>query len=130
MIEQKQYNPAIAKLEGILQRSPDSEKVRFYLGALYEEIKNYRAAKQIQKMIRGFIKRCWYKKLRDHSSTLISKIYRGFVARAVYETFKTSFIQYKLIHSDIYREEHFYPDSTNIELNLLRQRFYHRTECR
>ena len=46
MIEQKQYQPAIAKLEGILQRYPDSEKVRFYLGALYEEIKDYRAAIQ------------------------------------------------------------------------------------
>ncbi len=46
MIEQKKYEPAIAKLEGILQRSPDSEKVRFYLGALYEEVKDYRAAVQ------------------------------------------------------------------------------------
>lgn len=46
MIEQKQFQAAIVKLEGILQRYPDSEKVRFYLGALYEEIKDYRAAIQ------------------------------------------------------------------------------------
>ncbi len=46
MIEQKKYQPAITKLESILQRSPDSEKVRFYLGALYEEVKDYRAAIQ------------------------------------------------------------------------------------
>ena len=46
MIEQQKYQPAIAKLEGILERSPDSEKVRFYLGALYEEIKDYKAAIQ------------------------------------------------------------------------------------
>ncbi|NQZ17833.1 MAG: tetratricopeptide repeat protein [Bdellovibrionales bacterium] len=46
MIEQKDHKPAIAKLERILQRSPDSEKVRFYLGALYEEVKDYRAAIQ------------------------------------------------------------------------------------
>ena len=46
MIEQKKFKPAIAKLEGIIQRYPDSEKVRFYLGALYEEVKDYRAAIQ------------------------------------------------------------------------------------
>ncbi len=46
MIEQKQYQPAIAKLEGIIEKSPESEKVRFYLGALYEEVKDYRAAIQ------------------------------------------------------------------------------------
>lgn len=46
LIELKQYPKAIDKLESILQVSPDSEKVRFYLGALYEEIKDYRAAIQ------------------------------------------------------------------------------------
>lgn len=46
MIEQKSYQPAIDKLEAILQRYPDSEKVRFYLGALYEEVKDYTAAIQ------------------------------------------------------------------------------------
>ncbi len=46
MIEQKRYSEAIVKLEKILEVSPDSEKVRFYLGALYEEIKNYQAAIQ------------------------------------------------------------------------------------
>ena len=46
MIEQKKYQPAISKLESILSRYPNSDKVRFYLGALYEEIKDYPAAIQ------------------------------------------------------------------------------------
>ena len=52
LIEEKKYSQAIEKLEKILERSPDSDKVRFYLGALYEETKNYRAAIQQFETIR------------------------------------------------------------------------------
>ncbi len=44
MIEQKKYNSAIKKMEALLKRVPDSEKIHFYLGSLYEEIKNYKKA--------------------------------------------------------------------------------------
>lgn len=39
LIEQKKYEAAAVRLEDILQQSPDSEKVRYYLGAVYEEMK-------------------------------------------------------------------------------------------
>ncbi len=39
LIERKEYRRAIGRLEEILKEVPDSDKVRFYLGAVYEELK-------------------------------------------------------------------------------------------
>lgn len=39
LIERKMYAPAIEKLNDILKDAPDSDKVRFYLAAVYEESK-------------------------------------------------------------------------------------------
>jgi tetratricopeptide (TPR) repeat protein len=44
LIEQEKYQEAILRLEDILARAPSSDKVRFYLGAVYEEIKDYKSA--------------------------------------------------------------------------------------
>ncbi|HEX4923027.1 MAG TPA: tetratricopeptide repeat protein [Bdellovibrionales bacterium] len=44
LIEQKDYLKATAKLKQILAQAPDSDKIRFYLGAIYEEIKDYDSA--------------------------------------------------------------------------------------
>ncbi len=44
LIEKKKFNEAILKLEEILARAPHSDKIRFYLGAVYEEIKDYKGA--------------------------------------------------------------------------------------
>jgi len=44
LIENKQYDKAIPKLEEILTLAPDSDKVRFYLGAVYEETKQDKLA--------------------------------------------------------------------------------------
>jgi len=44
LIEQQKYQEAILKLEEILARAPASDKIRFYLGAVYEETKDYRSA--------------------------------------------------------------------------------------
>jgi tetratricopeptide (TPR) repeat protein len=44
LIEKKIYDKAIAKLNEILLMVPDSDKIRFYLGAVYEETKNYTPA--------------------------------------------------------------------------------------
>ncbi len=41
LIEQKKYLAAIEKLEDILGRAPYSDKIRFYLGAVYEETKDF-----------------------------------------------------------------------------------------
>jgi tetratricopeptide (TPR) repeat protein len=41
LIEQKKYPEAIVKLEDILGRAPYSDKIRFYLGAVYEETKDF-----------------------------------------------------------------------------------------
>ncbi len=38
LIEQKKYETAATRLEDILQQAPESDKVRYYLGAVYEEI--------------------------------------------------------------------------------------------
>ena len=38
-IEQKKYESAAQRLEEVLQQAPESDKVRYYLGAVYEEIK-------------------------------------------------------------------------------------------
>jgi tetratricopeptide (TPR) repeat protein len=39
LIEQKSYEAAAGRLEDILHQAPDSDKVRYYLGAVYEELK-------------------------------------------------------------------------------------------
>jgi tetratricopeptide (TPR) repeat protein len=46
LVDQKKYKEAIPLLEGILGQTPESDRVRFYLGAVYEEVKDYRAAIQ------------------------------------------------------------------------------------
>lgn len=38
LIEQKKYEQAATRLEDVLQQAPESDKVRYYLGAVYEEI--------------------------------------------------------------------------------------------
>lgn len=38
LIEQKRYEHAAMRLEDVLQQAPESDKVRYYLGAVYEEM--------------------------------------------------------------------------------------------
>jgi tetratricopeptide (TPR) repeat protein len=38
LIEQKKFESAAQRLEDVLQQAPESDKVRYYLGAVYEEI--------------------------------------------------------------------------------------------
>jgi len=38
LIEQKKFETAATRLEDVLHQAPDSDKVRYYLGAVYEEI--------------------------------------------------------------------------------------------
>jgi tetratricopeptide (TPR) repeat protein len=44
LIEQQRFQDAIVKLESVLALEPTSDKIRFYLGAVYEELKDYNAA--------------------------------------------------------------------------------------
>lgn len=46
LVDQKKFKEAIPLLEGILHQTPESDRVRFYLGAVYEEVKNFPAAIQ------------------------------------------------------------------------------------
>lgn len=46
LVDQKKYKEAIPLLEKILHQTPESDRVRFYLGAVYEEVKDYPAALQ------------------------------------------------------------------------------------
>ena len=51
LIEQKKYEKAVVKLKDILTIAPDSEKIRFYLAAVYEELKAYpEAIEQFQQV--------------------------------------------------------------------------------
>ncbi|RYZ77119.1 MAG: tetratricopeptide repeat protein [Proteobacteria bacterium] len=44
LIEQRRYPEAIERLEAILSLEPSSDKIRFYLGAVFEETKDYKSA--------------------------------------------------------------------------------------
>ncbi len=44
LIEQQKYHEAIVRLEDVLLLEPSSDKIRFYLGAVYEEVKDYKSA--------------------------------------------------------------------------------------
>src|SRR6185295_18938060 len=44
LIERKVYDKAAEKLKQILIQAPDSDKIRFYLGAVYEEMKDNNSA--------------------------------------------------------------------------------------
>lgn len=46
LVDQKKFKEAIPLLEKILHQTPESDRVRFYLGAVYEEIKDFPAAIQ------------------------------------------------------------------------------------
>jgi len=44
LIEQKKYDDAIIRLEHILSQAPTSDKIRYYLAAVYEELENTKLA--------------------------------------------------------------------------------------
>lgn len=44
LVEIKRYSEAVQKLEEVLGFAPDSDRVRFYLGAVHEELKNHSIA--------------------------------------------------------------------------------------
>ena len=44
LIEETKYQEAILRLEEVLALEPSSDKIRFYLGAVYEEVKDYPTA--------------------------------------------------------------------------------------
>ena len=44
LIEQQKYAPAILRLEEVLAKDASLDRPRFYLGAVYEEIKDYKSA--------------------------------------------------------------------------------------
>lgn len=46
LVDQKKFKEAVPLLESILHQSPESDRVRFYLGAVYEELKDFKAAIQ------------------------------------------------------------------------------------
>lgn len=46
LVDMKKYKEAVPVLESILHQTPESDRVRFYLGAVYEELKDYNAAIQ------------------------------------------------------------------------------------
>ncbi len=50
-IEQKKYDQAISRLKAILQEVPESDKIKFYLAAVYEEINEGENAIEIYKQI-------------------------------------------------------------------------------
>jgi tetratricopeptide (TPR) repeat protein len=51
LIEQKKFPLAVEKLETILSLAPESDKIRFYLGAVYEQIKEEKLAIKHFRMI-------------------------------------------------------------------------------
>lgn len=46
LIKQEKFEQAVVRLEDILSVSPELDKIRYYLGAVYEELKNGRMAVQ------------------------------------------------------------------------------------
>lgn len=44
LIQEKRYPESIEKLEALLGKVPSADKIRFYLGAVYEEVKDYKSA--------------------------------------------------------------------------------------
>ncbi|XGC81044.1 tetratricopeptide repeat protein [Bdellovibrio bacteriovorus] len=51
LIEQKRFDTAVVKLQEVLKEAPDSDKVRFYLAAVYEEMqKSELAIKEYRKV--------------------------------------------------------------------------------
>jgi tetratricopeptide (TPR) repeat protein len=44
LIQTKSYKEAILRLEELISKMPTADKLRFYLGAVYEEVKDYRSA--------------------------------------------------------------------------------------
>lgn len=44
LIETKRYREAISRLEEIVEKAPEADKIRFYLGAVFEEVQNFNGA--------------------------------------------------------------------------------------
>lgn len=85
LVEKKQYSLAIEKLQALASQQPRAEKVRFYLGALYEEIEDYPAAIQEFKTISfgseffedSVMHGAYLYKLLGQNAKAISEIRRG-----------------------------------------------------
>ena len=68
LIEQQRYPEAITRLEDVLALEPGSDKIRFYLGAVYEEVKDFKnAIVQFEKVPIGS---SYYSEAIVHSSYL------------------------------------------------------------
>ena len=51
LVEKKMYEPAATKLKEVLKEAPDSDRARFYLGAIYEQTKlNDKAVAEYQRV--------------------------------------------------------------------------------
>ncbi len=46
LVEQGNFQGAVDRLESVLAEIPDADKIRFYLGAVYEELKDYASARR------------------------------------------------------------------------------------
>lgn len=46
LVEQGEYQGAVERLERVVAGTPDADKIRFYLGAVYEEIKDFAKARE------------------------------------------------------------------------------------
>lgn len=71
LIQKKMFLPASVKLEEILAIAPDSDKVRFYLGAVYEELQNPESALKNFKLVPSTSS--FYQDSLNHSAYLLKK---------------------------------------------------------
>jgi len=72
LIEQQKFREAIARLEDILLIEPSSDKIRFYLGAVYEEVNDFKSAVgHFQKVPVGS---SYYSEAVVHASYLFKKL--------------------------------------------------------
>ncbi len=71
LIQRKMYVPAAQRLEDILKIAPESDKVRFYLGAVYEEMENSQQALENFRNIPS--SSSFYEDSLNHAALLLKK---------------------------------------------------------
>lgn len=95
MIQRKMYAPAALRLEDILKIAPESDKVRFYLGAVYEEMNNPEQALLHFKLVPA--SSSFYEDSLNHAAIILKKEQRDAEAIRLIESALTDNPEMKTI---------------------------------
>ncbi len=130
LIEEQNYNGAIYKLQQILAAAPNSNKIRFYLGAVYEQTKQYQLAADSYEKIQSSSE--YYADAIVHAAYLLQKLNQDGAAKKLLKvalTKRDNVPQFYAFYASLLDNEHQYQKGITL-LNSAVKKFPANTQLR